>query len=68
MLSLWIFGILLKFDNLPVLGNQFIQDKPPIDRVIAVPSEPEFLLDVYFKEKWVRPMPVYSIPGLIDHF
>lgn len=63
-----IWHLAQKFDSLPVLGNEFIQDNPPIDRVIAVPSEPEFLLDVYFKEKWVRPMPVYSVPGLIDHF
>ena len=65
-LDIWHLG--LKFDSLPTLSGEFIKDAPPISRVVAVPSEPEFLLDVYFKEKWVRPMPVYSIPGLIDHF
>ena len=57
-----------KFENLPRLNAEFIQDKPPLKRVIAVPSEPEFLLDVYFKMNCVRPMPVYSVPGMIDHF
>ncbi|QCS37078.1 major capsid protein [Tortoise microvirus 50] len=56
------------FSGLPSLNSSFIQDNPPIDRVIAVPSEPHFLLDVFFKLNTVRPMPVYSVPGLIDHF
>lgn len=57
-----------KFDNLPKLSSEFIEDKPPIDRIIAVTDEPEFLLDAWFDMKCVRPMPVYSVPGLVDHF
>lgn len=56
------------FDSLPVLNSEFIEDKPPVERVIAVPTEPHFLFDAYFKFNHVRPMPVYGIPGLIDHF
>lgn len=56
------------FANLPALNDTFIQDDPPIDRVIAVPSEPHFLLDAYFKHKAARPMPINSAPGYIDHF
>jgi len=56
------------FDNLPVLGDAFIQDNPPLDRVIAVPGEPHLLLDAYFKLRCARPMPLYGVPGLIDHF
>lgn len=56
------------FSALPVLNDTFIQENPPIDRVIAVPSEPHFLFDAYFKLRCARPMPVYSVPGLIDHF
>ena len=56
------------FENLPVLNEEFIQDDPPIDRVVAVPSEPQFILDSYFDLNCVRPMPLYSVPGLIDHF
>ncbi len=57
-----------EFSTLPVLGNTFIKDTPPVDRVIAVPSEPHFIFDSYFSIKCARPMPVYSVPGLIDHF
>lgn len=56
------------FASLPTLGPAFIQDNPPIDRVIAVQSEPHFLFDSYFKLRCARPMPTYSVPGLIDHF
>lgn len=57
-----------KFDNLPKLNPEFIVDNPPIDRVVAVPSEPQFLLDCWFNLSCVRPMPVYGVPGLMDHF
>ncbi len=56
------------FATLPVLDDTFIQDNPPIDRVIAVPAEPHFILDAYFSMRCARPMPLYGIPGLIDHF
>lgn len=56
------------FSALPTLGDTFIQENPPIDRVIAVPSEPHFLLDVYVNMRCARPMPLYGVPGLIDHF
>ncbi len=57
-----------KFETRPVLNAEFIVDEPPIDRVVAVPSEPHFLFDSYIQLNCVRPMPVYSVPGLIDHF
>lgn len=57
-----------KFDNLPKLNPEFIVDNPPIDRVVSVPSEPQFLLDCWFNLSCVRPMPVYGVPGLMDHF
>lgn len=58
------------FDGLPTLGNTFISDDPPFDRVVAVtsPVGPQFIFDSYFDIKCARPMPVYSVPGLIDHF
>ncbi len=56
------------FESLPALNSEFIEENPPVDRVIAVPSQPHFLLDMYFNLNCVRPMPVYSVPGLIDHF
>lgn len=57
-----------EFGSLPTLDDTFIQENPPIDRVVAVPTEPEFIVDLYFKLRCARPMPLYGVPGLIDHF
>lgn len=56
------------FTARPALNDSFIKENPPVDRVIAVPSEPHFLLDCYFRYRHVRPMPVFGVPGLMDHF
>jgi len=56
------------FATAPVLDAAFIVENPPIDRVIAVTTEPHFLFDSYISLKCTRPMPVYGVPGLIDHF
>lgn len=56
------------FASLPTLSAQFIEDNPPVDRVIAVQTEPHMLLDCYFNLRCARPMPLYGVPGLIDHF
>ena len=57
-----------KFTSLPTLSDTFIKETPPISRIIAVTDEPEFVMDAFIKTNCVRPMPVYSVPGLIDHF
>lgn len=56
------------FGTPPALNAAFIVDDPPIDRVIAVPSEPHMIGDFFCKMKTARPMPVFGVPGLIDHF
>ncbi|QGH73505.1 MAG: major capsid protein [Microviridae sp. ctOsc38] len=56
------------FAALPTLDADFIVEDPPVDRVIATPTEPQFLFDAYFDLVCARPMPVFSVPGLIDHF
>ena len=66
--SLDIWHLSQNFEAPPQLSQQFIEEDPPIDRVIAVPDEPHFLFDSYFKLTCARPMPVYGVPGLIDHF
>ncbi len=66
--SLDIWHLSQEFGNLPVLGQQFIEDDPPIDRIIAVQDEPHFLFDSYIQLRCARPMPLYGVPGLIDHF
>lgn len=60
-----------KFNSLPTLNNTFISDVPPLERALAVGSEAngqQFLFDSFFDVKMARPMPMYSVPGLIDHF
>ncbi|QXP44340.1 MAG: major capsid protein [Arizlama microvirus] len=66
--SLDVWHLAQDFSTLPALNSSFIQENPPIQRVIAVPGEVEFLFDSYMKLQTARPMPVYSVPGLIDHF
>lgn len=48
----------------PELTPLFIQDQPPLARVLAVPSEPQFLGDMFFKYNHVRVMPIRSNPGI----
>lgn len=57
-----------EFAALPLLNATFIEENPPVDRVVSIPTYPDFLFDSFFKLKHTRPMPVYSVPGLIDHF
>ena len=63
-----IWHLSQKFASLPTLSDEFIQDHPPISRVVAVPSYPHFLLDVKFNLKRIRPMPMFGIPGMMGHF
>lgn len=51
----------------PNLNSDFIVSNTPMDRVVAVTDEPHFILDTYFQLRCARPMPVHSVPGLIDH-
>ncbi|WP_105468006.1 major capsid protein [Escherichia coli] len=66
--SLDVWHLAQRFDSLPALNQEFIEENPPMKRVLAVQDEPQFILDAFFDLRCVRPMPVYSVPGLIDHF
>lgn len=57
-----------QFGSLPVLDSTFIEENPPIDRVISIVTEPHFIFDSYFNLRCARPMPMFGVPGLIDHF
>ncbi|AXH77118.1 MAG: major capsid protein [Microviridae sp.] len=57
-----------KFTALPVLNSSFIEENVPTSRIKAVTSEPDFIFDSFFDMLVTRPMPMYSVPGLIDHF
>jgi len=56
------------FGTLPTLGSSFITANlgVPLDRAVAVSTEPHFIADFYFDIKAARPMPVYGIPGNLD--
>ena len=59
------------FGSLPTLNSTFIQDQPPVERVVAVGSEAngqQFIFDSFFDIDMARPMPMYSVPGLVDNF
>lgn len=56
------------FSSRPTLNSTFIQDAPPISRVVAVPSEPHFIVDTWFDFRCARPMPLFGVPGMLDHF
>lgn len=66
--SLDVWHLAQKFDALPTLNSSFIRENPPLARVLAVEGVPQFVVDSFFDQNCVRPMPLYSIPGLIDHF
>lgn len=48
----------------PLLNQDFLESNTPIDRVVAVTNEPDFLMDAYFNYRHVRPMPIRSNPGI----
>lgn len=58
------------YETLPKLSAEWIQETyKNVDRTLAVQStlEDQYIADFWFKCKCTRPMPIYSIPGLIDH-
>lgn len=66
--SLDYWHLAQKFDALPTLSDAFIRENPPMERVLAVQDAPQFILDSYFDLSCVRPMPLYCVPGLVNHF
>ena len=65
-----VWHLAQRFGGTPVLNSDFIKEQPPINRVSAVTDDDthNFALDVYFQQKATREMPLYGVPGLIDHF
>jgi len=60
-----------KFTSVPGLGQTFIEENPPLSRILAVGAAAngaQLIFDSFFDMKVARPMPLYSVPGLIDHF
>lgn len=69
--SLDLWHLAQYFETLPVLNQSFIEENIPMDRVLSINTSdniPQFLFDFRFNYRCARPMPVRSIPGLVDHF
>lgn len=66
--SLDAWHLAQEFGSVPVLGPTFIVENPPVDRIIEVPTEPHFIFDSYISCKAARPLPVFGVPGMMDHF
>lgn len=68
--SLDVWHLAQYFESLPKLSPEFIEDNPPMERVLAVGGDnvPQFIFDAYINCKTTRAMPVYSVPGLADHY
>lgn len=66
-LSSWTYTN--KFSTYPTLNSTFMkQDRDQIDETLVVQGNPyQFYMDIFFNETDTLPMPLYSIPGLIDH-
>lgn len=67
-LDVWHFGD--NYSTVPVLSASWLQERPAfVDRTITIPSssQDQFILDFYIQNIAYRPLPTYSVPGLIDH-
>lgn len=56
------------YNKVPALSQEWMKEgKAEIQRTLAIQDEPQFIMDILVKNTTVRPMPLYSIPGLVDH-
>lgn len=64
--DIWHYGDY--YEEKPVLGNKWIQETDAnVLRTLAVQDEDQFKYDIYFGAIYTRPLPVFSVPGLLDH-
>lgn len=65
-LDSWHYGD--NYKKVPTLSQEWMKEgKSEIQRTLAVDNEPQFIMDTIIDNTSVRPMPMYSIPGLFDH-
>jgi len=60
-----------EFSTRPTLAKTFIEENVPLERILAVGASAggqEIISDMFFNIRAARPLPLYSVPGLIDHF
>ena len=56
-----------EFGSLPTLDDTFITENPPMDRVVALTTEPDFFGEFAFNLRSTRPMPLFGVPGMTGH-
>lgn len=66
--SLDVWHLAEEFGSRPTLNQTFIENATPMNRVLAETTEFDFIVDGHFRIRHVRPMPTFSVPGMIDHF
>lgn len=65
-LDSWHYGD--NYKETPSLSQAWMKEgDSEIQRTLAVDNEPQFIMDTIIDNTSVRPMPMYSIPGLVDH-
>ena len=65
-LDSWHYGD--NYEKVPNLSQAWMKEgDSEIQRTLAVDNEPQFIMDTVIDNTSVRPMPMYSIPGLVDH-
>lgn len=65
-LDSWHYGD--NYKKLPSLSQAWMKEgDSEIQRTLAVDNEPQFIMDTVIDNTSVRPMPMYSVPGLVDH-
>lgn len=66
-LDVWHLGD--EYEDTPVLSDEFLRETDQyLYRSLISQDNHQFIADIYVENTAVRPMPVYSVPGLIDHF
>lgn len=66
--SLDVWHLAQYFDERPQLTKDFIEEQVDMERVVAVPNEPHFIMESWFDYTCIRPMPLYSIPADLGRF
>lgn len=65
-LDSWHYGD--NYTETPSLSQAWMKEgNSEIQRTLAVDNEPQFIMDTVIDNTSIRPMPMYSIPGLVDH-
>lgn len=65
-LDVWHLGD--EYNDTPVLSDEFLRETDQyLNRSLLTTTHHQFLADIFVENIAIRPMPIYSVPGLIDH-